>query len=107
MRYSTQFCLERGLPFVAVFRDAPQDPGYRVRVDAGATTPTARACPLLHTRARVCRVLGPCGCCVRVVLGPSGSSSYGGGWTLQGGEVSVLVAPVLVPQGPCWTLDAS
>lgn len=56
-----------------------------------------------------CRTLalGPCGCCVRVELGPSGGSSYGGGWTLQGGEVSVLVAPVLVPQDPCWTLDAS
>lgn len=66
-KQSTQeFCLEQGLPFVAVLRDAPRVPGHRVRVDVGATTPAARVCPLLHTHTCVFRALGPCGCCVRV-----------------------------------------
>ena len=73
-------------------------------MDAGATTPAARACPLPCTHPRVCRALGPCGSVSVSGAWPEQRSSCGGGWTLSGMRSVCSRRPCWCPRVPAGLL---
>ena len=73
-------------------------------MDAGATTPAARACPLPCTHPLVCRALGPCGSVSVSGAWPEQRSSCGGGWTLSGMRSVCSRRPCWCPRVPAGLL---